>query len=502
MCSCSSSSSSPHDPAVLMDHNVYCVVQAWGVMITASHNPASDNGVKLVEPSGEMLAQHYETHATSLAQAETDDDVVSLLKGLAEPQTLAGEPGKVIIGRDTRPSGPVLVAACAAGVTAIGVQLLDIGAVTTPELHHTVQTYNQYGALEEQAYFTNLLESFRTLTCGHAPLADDLHVDCANGVGAQKLQQLEAGLHKLGLQLQLYNVGEGQLNHLCGADYVQKQQRFPAGLPATSAGARCASIDGDADRIVFFTKGPDGQCVLLDGDKIAALAAVYVVKLISRIPGLSAAEVSIGVVQTAYANGASTSFLRDELRLQVACTNTGVKYLHHEAKLFDIGIYFESNGHGTVLFKPSLLQRLQDMDGHVCVMQLLAVSRLMNQAVGDALSNLLLVEAVLQTSINMQDWIAMYKDLPSRQLKVHVADRHQIVTTDAERSCVSPAGMQESIDAVVAEYPHGRAFARPSGTEDVVRIYAEADTQEAADSLARRVAGIVYDKAGGIGSRS
>lgn len=27
---------------------------------------------------------------------------------------------------------------------------------------------------------------------------------------------------------------------------------------------------------------------------------------------------------------------------------TGVKYLHHKAKEFDIGIYFEANGHGTV----------------------------------------------------------------------------------------------------------------------------------------------------------
>lgn len=43
-------------------------------------------------------------------------------------------------------------------------------------------------------------------------------------------------------------------------------------------------------------------------------------------------------------------------------TPPGVKYLHHEAKAFDIGIYFEANGHGTVLFKPTLLQRLQDMD--------------------------------------------------------------------------------------------------------------------------------------------
>lgn len=34
--------------------------QITGVCITASHNPAPDNGVKLVEPSGEMLSQDWE----------------------------------------------------------------------------------------------------------------------------------------------------------------------------------------------------------------------------------------------------------------------------------------------------------------------------------------------------------------------------------------------------------------------------------------------------------
>ncbi|KAK5979600.1 Phosphoglucomutase/phosphomannomutase alpha/beta/alpha domain I [Trichostrongylus colubriformis] len=34
--------------------------QAVGVMITASHNPAKDNGVKIVDPKGEMLATEWE----------------------------------------------------------------------------------------------------------------------------------------------------------------------------------------------------------------------------------------------------------------------------------------------------------------------------------------------------------------------------------------------------------------------------------------------------------
>lgn len=30
------------------------------------------------------------------------------------------------------------------------------------------------------------------------------------------------------------------------------------------------------------------------------------------------------------------------------CTKTGVKHLHHVAQGFDVGVYFEANGHGTV----------------------------------------------------------------------------------------------------------------------------------------------------------
>lgn len=71
--------------------------------------------------------------------------------------------------------------------------------------------------------------------------------------------------------------------------------------------------------------------------------------------------VQVGIVQTAYANGASTAFIRNTLGLEVAITPTGVKFLHEEAVKFDIGIYFEANGHGTVLFSTELLQRLDQV---------------------------------------------------------------------------------------------------------------------------------------------
>lgn len=79
-------------------------------------------------------------------------------------------------------------------------------------------------------------------------------------------------------------------------------------------------------------------------------------------------------------------------------------------------------------------------------------------------------------------------------------DRTVITTKDAERKCVTPDGLQDEIDTAVAKYKKGRAFIRPSGTEDIVRVYAEAATREDADKLAAEVAGKVYDLAGGIGA--
>lgn len=131
-------------------------------------------------------------------------------------------------------------------------------------------------------------------------------------------------------------------------------------------------------------------------------------------------------------------------------------------------------------------------EGEKAALRLLALSKLINQAVGDALSGLLLVEVILQhMGWSINKWNELYHDLPSKQLKVKVADRTAVVTTNAETVVVSPPGLQEAINEETAKDPQGRCFVRPSGTEDVVRVYAEASTQEAADTLANCVAKLV-----------
>ena len=72
-------------------------------------------------------------------------------------------------------------------------------------------------------------------------------------------------------------------------------------------------------------------------------------------------------------------------------------------------------------------------------------------------------------------------------------------TTADESSCTAPEGLQAAIEAEVLQVASGRSFVRASGTEDVVRVYAEAATQEATDILAAKVARLVFNLAGGIG---
>ena len=128
----------------------------------------------------------------------------------------------------------------------------------------------------------------------------------------------------------------------------------------------------------------------------------------------------------------------------------------------------------------------------MAVQNIVALYRLANQLVGDGIADLLLVEVMLKISgMDVKEWSNLYRERPSCLIKVPVNDRTKLVTFDADRRIIEPAPLQTAIDSLVAQVSNGRAFARASGTEDVIRIYAEADSSEDASYLARRIAELV-----------
>ncbi|XP_042659580.1 phosphoacetylglucosamine mutase isoform X2 [Tyto alba] len=485
------------------------VVSTIGVMVTASHNPEEDNGVKLVDPLGEMLHPSWEEYATQLANAE-EQDLPRIITEICQKAAVnQHKDASVFIGRDTRPSSKKLSQSVIDGISVLGGQYHDYGLLTTPQLHYMVccqNTQGQYGKATLEGYYEKLSKAFSELI-KQSPSSGEsqrhLKIDCANGIGALKLSEMEPYLPEEVL-IHLYNDGtKEKLNHLCGADFVKVHQKPPRGLDM-EPNERCCSFDGDADRIVYYYKDATGRFHLIDGDKIATLISIFLKELLAKV----GQTLRMAVVQTAYANGSSTRYLEETLKVPVHCVKTGVKHLHHKAKEFDVGVYFEANGHGTVLFSKAAETRIRqlakeekDDEKRKAAKMLENTIDLVNQTVGDAVSDMLVIEAILALKgLSVQQWDAIYTDLPNRLLKVQVADRRVIDTTDAERCAVTPPGLQEKIDALVKKYKLSRSFVRPSGTEDVVRIYAEADTQENADALAHEVSLAVYHLAGGKGA--
>lgn len=473
-----------------------------------------------------------------------------------------GQRGVVLIARDTRPHSEGLMRLACRGVDMAGGIAHDLGIATTPQLHYAVARYNQtrQGGLEGMPIGALLADYYNTLSSGFNDLlatADagllksprqQVTVDCANGVGSVSLLEFIPRLKSVDIDPR-NEAYSGPVNDNCGAEHCQKLQLPPASMTKTVRSAATSiittepgsmldgyvlkcSLDGDADRIVFHTlresrssdsssnsysksDSDNSSWLLLDGDKIACLVAYFIGKELTAAgliaPPPAAASTGddshshshrrffkFGVVQTAYANGASTTYLRAQ-GIPVLFAKTGVKFCHkvaHEA--FDCGVYFEANGHGTALFSQALTEAILSHDcssttstssssssdnddsnsrKNLAFRRLQATLRVLNQVTGDAISDMLLCLAVLQVySMSLEQWNALYSDLPSRQIKCQVSDKSLIRCSDDEMRVVQPVELQERLDASMLKVERGRCFIRPSGTEDVVRIYAEAQS--------------------------
>ena len=493
-----------------------------GIMVTASHNGPLDNGLKLTDCDGGMLTASWEGYATQLANAKAKDVYDVLIDIIAKekmPYIFRQFPkernAKIYLGMDTRAHSVRLAECCKVGAECLGAVVEHIGIVTTPQLHHCVYNNNRadkwdgldgfYAKVEY--YFKGLLRNVKDMN-GTSEKRGSLVIDCANGVGGPRMEPLIPKL-KGYLNVELRNNGNLELlNSKCGAEHCQKKRLPPLSCSGESdKGIRFASYDGDADRVVFFYFDKTGAFRLLDGDKIAVLTARWINKQL-KLAGYKKGDVRLGIVQTAYANGAASMVVKQD-DIEAPYAKTGVKYLHHKALDYDIGVYFEANGHGTVLFSEKTMDQFKKRMAQPrpkvqkeAYTNLYYASQLFNQAVGDAICDALFVEAILTTQdMSVEDWDALYTDLPSRQTKVKVADRTLLKPISDETRLTEPSALQQKIDSAVKSVKNGRAFARPSGTEDVCRVYAEAATQTEADLLASIVAEAIYDEAQGVGGK-
>ena len=405
---------------------------------------------------------------------------------------------RIVIGRDTRVSGPMLEEGLRAGIQAQGGQTpVLLGVIPTPGLawytvkegfdcgimitaSHNAPEYNGikfFSAAgfklpdevedEMQAIVEELLgqpvdapapgvevadavEQF--VDYDIAPLAEagvsldgiKIALDCAHGASCASTP---LALEKLGAQVVAINTDpDGSIINVdCGSTHLD-----PVVELMRQSGADIAlAHDGDADRLLAVAPN-DTVC---DGDFILAICAKDM-----KQRGVLAQNTVVGTVM------ANLGFMQAMERegVEVACTKVGDRYVLESMRELGAVIGGEQSGH---------------------------VINLRHNTTGDGLATaLMLLGVVARSGKSLQELMGVMSKLPQSLVNVHVADK-ALYAQDADI-----AAAQAQIEEQLAGC--GRLLVRPSGTEPLIRVMVEAPTQEMADTLANQLADVVRKRIG------
>jgi phosphoacetylglucosamine mutase len=495
--------------AMAMIVNMYSP-EAYGIVFTASHNPWRDNGVKIVYRNGLMLPkQHVEflEYFVNLSDEEchkildtpglletvlskensriaAEDKEIRTLKDLIDSAVNAGydpslsiltseesiekknneKKNIVILARDTRESGEYLEQVFESGFKRVSsdIELLKAGYMPTATHHFYVSHY-----FDNEDPLAALLEKgFEDTT------PTTIHVDCANGVGTFWVEKyFKACPH---INVKLYNDAvrdKKLLNNECGADYVQAIRLRPDGIDYQSVEpyTRFYHLDGDCDRMVMTFNDEDQHLHIFDGDHLLLLFISFIRKVYENSNGYK-----IGAVHTGYANSglvlAINKIAEDYPCLINIRTGTGVAKLIKGSTAADMAVYFEPNGHGSILVSANCKEEFMKS-------AIAPLFELTNPAIGDGIANIRAVEYMLcQLGWSTKDWLKnSFERCPTRLTKIPVKSVLNYASHPKnEEILVKPSCLQSYIDDTVAsfklKYGNCNVFLRPSGTENYMRL--------------------------------
>jgi phosphoglucosamine mutase len=396
----------------------------------------------------------------------------------------AGPRARVVIGRDTRESGPMLEEALVEGIVAAGGAALRAGVIPTPavamlthqesaELGCVISaSHNPYedngikfmggdgrklhdedelavealvgsappapggtdGPLEEAA---GRYEAWLIETYGAGVPPWDVVLDCANGaahaVGPDVIGRLARLAGTLGTAPDGRNINAG-----VGSTHLDA-----VAAAVRDRGAACGlAFDGDADRCLAVD--PAGRPV--NGDAI--IAAIAIARRLDRVVVTS--MTNLGFHRVMERNG-----------IAVEVTDVGDRYVL-----------------AGMLSSGALLGGEQS--GHVV--------DLARHTTGDGLATALMLLAALQgLDMSMQDLADLVVPFPQRLVAV-AADRAALAASERVWKEVSAAEAKLGRD--------GRVVVRASGTEPVVRVMVEAEDATLCDDVCNHLVGIVQAEIG------
>jgi phosphoacetylglucosamine mutase len=439
------------DIGFIIAHIILKKQESFGLMITASHNHYKDNGIKIMNNSGHMISKNIEDCLEEYINYHTKHNLNNLDTKTKSIET------KIIIGYDSRESSPEICNLIIEGISSVSDKIIIevLPYITTPELHF---------------YFSSIKESYLQYISNQTNnIVYPCILDCANGIGSKIMSKLN---HPT---ISLINTSwktPELLNNNCSSDYVCTYNSIPINSSNDNNILR-ASLDGDADRIVFYYLD-NQELKILNGDYIVALILKYLSYVFKPKE-----KTTIGFIYTGYTNQSCIEYIKrlqfdDNIDISCICTSTGVKHLHNEAEKYDIGVYFEQNGHGNIIFK------IESEEINI-------LKSLFHPNIGDGILDFFATLFILQElDMTPKDWIDLFVPHYSILEKQKVNDKNIFKSNHNELLLLEPKELQDYIN----NYTNSnlcRAFVRASGTENVVRIYVEGKTKEICESVYKKI---------------
>lgn len=413
--------------------------------------------------------------------------------------TRGTENPKILVGRDTRISGHMLESALIAGLLSIGVEVMRLGIISTPGVAYLTRAMGAEAGVMISASHNPVadngikffgsdgfklsdaqeeeIESFLEDSEGNIPRPvgpavgtvndyfeggqkylqflkqtvqeDDfdglkIALDCAHGatstLAPHLFADLEAAIVTMGASPNGTNINDG-----VGSTHPEHLAKF-----VVEQGADLGlAFDGDGDRLIAV----DETGKIIDGDHIMYICAKYMKSLgfLKKNTLVTTVMSNLGLYKALESEGIDTRQ-----------TAVGDRYVMEAMREEGFSLGGEQSGH--IIF----LDFTTTGDGMLSALQLVSTMK----ATGKKLSEL----------------ANQMETFPQKLVNIKVTDKKQVLEDPAISDLITDVEREMA--------GNGRILVRPSGTEPLVRVMAEAPTEEACDAIVERVANAVREKYG------
>ena len=402
----------------------------------------------------------------------------------------------IVIGRDTRVSGDMLVSSLIAGLCSVGVNVINLEVVPTPCVSYLIQKYNaqagimvsashnpsEYNgikifdrlgyklpdALEDEIEdIMDNIDKYKKnnskigiIKRGYAPITDYVNhlvsscdikldglkiaVDCANGSASATAKYL---FSKLECDVTIINDEPNgiNINDNCGSTHIEKlsdyvlENKFDCGI----------AYDGDADRCIMV----DNEGNIIDGDYILAITSSYL-KENNKLANNT-------VVGTVMSNLGFIKFC-DSNNINFVATKVGDRYVLEEMLLKGYILGGEQSGH--IIFK----DYANTGDGELTSIKILEIMKKKEKSLKELASIMkkypqVLINVVVDNSKKNEFYTDDYIDNKINELKNELGKDYRILV-------------------------------RPSGTEPLIRVMIEGKDKNIIEKKANDLAKIIEDR--------